>query len=244
MQLKIYDDHHGLSDAAATDIISLVRTKPDAVVCLASGETPRLTCQLLVQKVKNEKLDISRLTLIGLDEWVNIPPDNEGSCHYFFKNELINPLQISERQVHLFNAMSDKLQDECRRMDAVIRDKGGIDLMVVGIGMNGHIGFNEPGVSFDNYSHVIDLDDTTLTVGQKYFKSKVTLQKGITLGLRHLKESKKVYLLANGVKKAEVVRRTVEEKVTNEFPASIMQTHANGFVMVDKDAASSLKQKG
>jgi galactosamine-6-phosphate isomerase len=243
MQLKIYDDHHGLSDAAANDIISLVRNKPDAVVCLASGETPRLTCQFLVQKIKNEKADISRLTLIGLDEWVNIPPDNEGSCHYFFKNELINPLQIPERQVHLFNAMSDKLQDECRRMDAVVRDKGGIDLMVVGIGMNGHIGFNEPGVSFDNYSHVIDLDDTTLTVGQKYFKSKVTLQKGITLGLRHLSESKKVYLLANGTKKAEVVRRTVEEMVTNEFPASIMQTHANGFVMVDKDAASSLKQK-
>ncbi len=243
MQLKIYDDHHGLSDAAANDIISLVRNKPDAVVCLASGETPRLTCQFLVQKIKNEKADISRLTLIGLDEWVNIPPDNEGSCHYFFKNELINPLQIPERQVHLFNAMSDKLQDECRRMDAVVRDKGGIDLMVVGIGMNGHIGFNEPGVSFDNYSHVIDLDDTTLTVGQKYFKSKVTLQKGITLGLRHLSESKKVYLLANGTKKAEVVRRTVEEMVTNEFPASIMQTHANSFVMVDKDAASSLKQK-
>ncbi|HET9435003.1 MAG TPA: glucosamine-6-phosphate deaminase, partial [Chitinophagaceae bacterium] len=176
-------------------------------------------------------------------EWVNIPPANEGSCHYFFKNELASPLQIPEKQIHLFNAMSEKLQDECRKMDAVIRDKGGIDLMIVGIGMNGHIGFNEPGVSFDNYSHVIDLDDTTLTVGQKYFKSKVTLQKGITLGLKHLQESKKVFLLANGSKKAEVIRRTVEEKVTNTFPASIMQTHANGFVMVDQEAASLLNQK-
>jgi galactosamine-6-phosphate isomerase len=243
MHLKIYDDHQGLSDTAANEIVSLIRNKPGAVVCLASGETPRLTCQLLVQKLKNEKIDISQLTMIGLDEWVNVPPDSEGSCHYFFKNELINPLQIPEKQVHLFNAMSDKLQDECRKMDAVIRDKGGIDLMVVGIGMNGHIGFNEPGVSFDNYSHVIDLDDTTLTVGQKYFKSKVALQKGITLGLKHLQESKKVLLLANGTKKADVIRKTVEEKVTNTFPASIMQTHANGFVMVDKEAASLLKQK-
>jgi len=243
MHLKIYDDHQGLSDTAANEIVSLIRNKPGAVVCLASGETPRLTCQLLVQKLKNEKIDISQLTMIGLDEWVNVPPDNEGSCHYFFKNELINPLQIPEKQVHLFNAMSDKLQDECRKMDAVIRDKGGIDLMVVGIGMNGHIGFNEPGVSFDNYSHVIDLDDTTLTVGQKYFKAKATLQKGITLGLKHLQESKKVLLLANGTKKADVIRKTVEEKVTNTFPASIMQTHANGFVMVDKEAASLLKQK-
>ena len=243
MQLKIYDDHQGLSDTAANEIVSLIRNKPGAVLCLASGETPRLTCQLLVQKVKNENIDLSQLTMIGLDEWVNVPPDNEGSCHYFFKNELINPLQIPGKQVHLFNAMSDKLQDECRKMDAVIRDKGGIDLMLVGIGMNGHIGFNEPGVSFDNYSHVIDLDDTTLTVGQKYFKSKVALQKGITLGLKHLQESKKVLLLANGTKKADVIRKTVEEKVTNTFPASIMQTHANGFVMVDKEAASLLKQK-
>ena len=243
MHLKIYDDHQGLSDTAANEIVSLIRNKPGAVVCLASGETPRLTCQLLVQKVKNEKIDISQLTMIGLDEWVNVPPDNEGSCHYFFKNELINPLQIPEKQVHLFNAMSDKLQDECRKMDTVILDKGGIDLMVVGIGMNGHIGFNEPGVSFDNYSHVIDLDDTTLTVGQKYFKSKAALQKGITLGLKQLQESKKVLMLANGAKKADVIRKTVEEKVTNTFPASIMQTHANGFVMVDKEAASLLKQK-
>ena len=243
MQLKIYDDHHKLSDAVADEIMSLVKTKPGAVLCLASGETPRLTCQLFVQKVKNEKLDISQLTMIGLDEWVNIPPSNEGSCHYFFKNELINPLHIPEKQVHLFDAMSDKLEDECRRMDALIRNNGGIDLMLVGIGMNGHIGFNEPGVSFDNYSHVIDLDETTLTVGQKYFKSKATLQKGITLGLKHLQESKKVLLLANGAKKAGVVTKTVEEEVTNTFPASIMQTHANGFVMVDREAASLLKQK-
>ena len=120
--------------------------------------------------------------------------------------------------------------------------KGGIDLMIVGIGMNGHIGFNEPGVSFDNYSHVIDLDDTTLSVGQKYFKSKVSLQKGITLGLKHLQESKKVLLLANGKKKAEVIRRTVEGDLTNSFPASIMQKHAHGIVMIDEEAASSLTQ--
>jgi 6-phosphogluconolactonase/glucosamine-6-phosphate isomerase/deaminase len=127
-------------------------------------------------------------------------------------------------------------------MDAVIREKGGIDLMIVGIGMNGHIGFNEPGVSFDNYSHVIDLDETTLTVGQKYFKSKVNLQKGITLGLKHLLESKKVLLLANGKKKAEVIRRTAEENLTNTFPASIMQKHEHGIVMIDAEAASLLTQ--
>ena len=175
-----------------------------------------------------------------MDEWVNVPPDKEGSCHYFFRHELFDHLDIPESQLHLFDAMSGTLQEECRKMDALIFEKGGIDLMIVGIGMNGHIGFNEPGVSFDSYSHVIDLDDITLTVGQKYFKSQVSLQKGITLGLKHLQEAKKVLLLANGTKKAEVIKKTVTGELTNTFPASIMQKHYHGFVMVDEDAATLL----
>jgi galactosamine-6-phosphate isomerase len=242
MQLKIYSDHQSLSDAAANEIIDLVKRKPNAVLCLASGDTPRLTCRLLAEKVSKDKVDVSQCTFVGLDEWVGIPPDNDGSCHYFFHHELFEPLHLSEKQIHLFDAVTDKLQDECPKMDAVILEKGGIDLMIVGIGMNGHIGFNEPGVSFDNFSHVIDLDDTTLSVGQKYFKTKVSLQKGITLGLKHLQESKKVLLLANGSKKAEVIKKTVEGEITDSFPASIMQTHPNGFVMIDKEAASLLTQ--
>ena len=138
--------------------------------------------------------------------------------------------------------MSGDLREECTKMDAVIRNKGGIDLIVVGIGMNVHIGFNEPGVSFDNYSHVIDLDETTISVGQKYFNTPVSLQKGITLGLKHLLNAKKAILIANGTKKAGVIRDTVEQKVNNNFPATVMQQHANGFVMIDEGAASLLNQ--
>ena len=243
MQLKIYKDHQGLSDAAANEVIELVKNKPDAVICLASGETPRLTCKLMVEKAVKEKVDLSRITFIGLDEWVGIPPENDGSCHYFFYTEIFKPLQFSSSQVHLFDALSGNLDEECKKADKLIAEKGGIDLMIVGIGMNGHIGFNEPGVSFDNYAHVIDLDETTITVGQKYFKTPVTLQKGITLGLKHLQQTKKVLLLANGTKKAEVVKQTVEGEITNKFPASIMQTHANGFVMIDDEAAGLLDQK-
>ena len=243
MQLKIYKDHQSLSDAAATEVIDLVKKKPGAVICMASGETPRLTCKLLVEKALAEKVDLNDITFIGLDEWVAIPPENEGSCHYFFQTEIFKPLHFSSSQVHLFDAMSTNLADECKKADAVIFEKGGIDLMIVGIGMNGHIGFNEPGVSFDNYAHVIALDNTTITVGQKYFKTPVTLQKGITLGLKHLQQSKKVLLLANGSKKAGVIKKTVEGEITNEFPASIMQTHANGFVMIDEDAAALLDSK-
>ncbi len=242
MELKIYQDYHALSEATASEIIDLVKNKPDAVLCLASGDTPRLTCQLFAEKALQQKTDLSRITFIGLDEWVGVPPENEGSCHYFFQHEVFEPLHFSANQINLFNAMSANLEKECQKMDKVIAEKGGIDLMIVGIGMNGHIGFNEPGVSFDNYSHVIELDDTTLTVGQKYFKTAVSLEKGITLGLKHLQESKKVILIANGTKKAGVIKKTVEEKVSNSFPASIMQKHSNGFVMIDEEAAGLLNR--
>ena len=242
MQLKIYKDYHSLSEAAATEIIELVKNKPDAVLCLASGDTPRLTCKLFAEKAIKEKIDLSNVTFIGLDEWVGIPPENEGSCHYFFQHEVLTPLHFSADQVHLFDAISENQEEECRKMDNIIFEKGGIDLMIVGIGMNGHIGFNEPGVSFDKHSHVIDLDDTTLSVGQKYFKTAVSLLKGITLGLNHLRESKKVLLLANGAKKAGVIQKTVEGEITLSFPASIMQKHSNGFVMIDEEAAGLIEK--
>ena len=207
MELKVYPGYTALSDAIADATIELIKAKPNAVICFASGNTPRLTCQLLVQKAKSQQVDTGKIVFIGLDEWVGIPPSNEGSCHYFFQHEVFEPLNLSPAQRHLFDAMSNNLDNECRKMDAVIAANGDIDLMIVGIGMNGHIGFNEPGVSFNNYSHVIDLDETTLTVGQKYFKTTVALQLGITLGLQHLLESKKAILIANGNKKAEVIKK-------------------------------------
>jgi galactosamine-6-phosphate isomerase len=242
MEIKTFKDHESLSAAVAAEILATLKNKPGAVICLASGETPRRTCQLLVELARRDKTDISQFTFIGLDEWVGIPPENAGSCHYFFQHELLDPLKIPNQQVHLFDGMSEDLREECTKMDAVIGEKGGIDLIVVGIGMNGHIGFNEPGVSFDNYSHVIDLDETTITVGQKYFTTPVSLQKGITLGLKHLLNAKKAILIANGTKKAGVIRDTVEQKVNNNFPATVMQQHANGFVMIDEGAASLLNQ--
>ena len=243
MELKVYKNYKDLSHAVADEVVELLKENPEAVICLASGDSPRLTCQLLVQQLKAEHVDTTRFTFIGLDEWVGIPPSNEGSCHYFFQHEIFKPMNLSMHQTHLFDATSRDLAEECEKMDAFIAQKKGIDLMIVGIGMNGHIGFNEPGVSFDNYSHVIDLDEMTLTVGQKYFKTAVPLQKGITLGLKHLLESKKAILMANGDKKASVIKKAAELDVTNNFPASIMQTHTNGAIMIDEEAASLLQVK-
>lgn len=238
MEVNIFDSYDELSQRTADEVINLIKQKPDAVICLASGNTPLGTCEWIVKKVKDEKIDISQCSFIGLDEWVGVPPENTGSCSCFFHHNLFEPLKISTEKIFLFDALSKDLNNECKKMDAIIQQKGGIDLMIVGIGMNGHIGFNEPGVDFRLLSHVIDLHETTITVGQKYFAGAIKLSQGITLGLGHLMNARKAILIANGKNKSEVIKKTVKEPVTNDFPASIMQKHPNGFVFVDNDAAS------
>ena len=242
MKVQIYKDYASLSLFAAEEIIRLIKEKPATVICLASGDSPKLTCELFTKKAKEENLDTSKFFFIGLDEWVGLAPDTAGSCHNDFKKRIFEPLDLSSLQYHLFNGLSDNLENECAAMDKIIYEKGGIDLMIVGIGMNGHIGFNEPGTAFDNLSHVINLDEITKSVGQKYFNNPVKLSKGITIGFGHLLNAKKVFLMASGLRKAEVIKKTIEGLVTESFPASIMQKHADGFILIDEEAGSLLSK--
>ncbi len=237
MQVIRFANFESLSEYAATIIAAAIKNKPTLTFCMASGHTPALTCDLLVQKIKAENIDCGAITFIGLDEWVGLPPTNTGSCSYFFTTKLFEPLQLQPSQYFIFNAMAQDLQSECAMMDAGIKKVSGIDIMLVGIGMNGHVGFNEPGTAFTSLCHVAELDDTTKTVGQKYFTATIELYKGITIGLQHLQNAKQVFLLANGSKKAAVIRATVEGTITENFPASIMQQHTNGFVLIDEEAA-------
>lgn len=243
MELKIFKDYEALSLAACEAIISVIKAKPDAVLCLATGQSPILTYELLVEKITANKIDISKITFIGLDEWVGIPPEVEGSCQHFLQTRLFKPLNVSASQTHLFNALAEDLENECSRMNNIIEAKGGIDLMLVGIGMNGHIGFNEPGVEIDNYTHVVELDETTKAVGQKkYFDKPVTIGKGITLGLQNFLEARFAIMIANGTKKAEIIKKAIEEPISTNVPATVMRMHKNSLLMIDEEAASLLKE--
>ena len=242
MNLYTFKNYEELSDFAAADIANAIKDNPSLTLCMASGDTPKLTAELLVKKLKEEKIDHSKFTFIGLDEWVGLRPTNTGSCYYFFQNKLIQPLQLKPSQYFLFNALSEDLKNECIKMDKFINERKEIDIMLVGIGMNGHIGFNEPGTPFTNLSHVIELDEITRSVGQKYFTDKVELSKGITIGFGHLMNAQKVYLMANGSKKTEVIKKAVEGPISENFPASIIQKHHDAIVLIDEDAGSLLKK--
>ena len=242
MKLTIEKDYDAMSLRAARYVTELVKTKHDALICIAAGDTPKLACDLIAQIAKKENIDFSGAHFVSLDEWVGIPPENEGSCQYFLRNYLFNPLRISQKNIHVFNAMAHDMQNECSKMDEFIRQRGAIDLIIVGVGRNGHIGFNEPGVNFELYSHVVDLDETTQTVGQKYFREQTTLKQGITIGLQHLIEARRAVLIANGIKKAEVMKEAIEGEIDIRMPASIMRKHADGEIILDKEAASLLSR--
>jgi glucosamine-6-phosphate isomerase len=236
MKLEVFSDNEEMSAAAADQMLQQIKQNPHSVLCLATGETPKRTYQILVNRILSEHINVSGLRVLALDEWWGIPPENPGSCHFFLHEYVFNPLRLSPAQRHVFNALARDEQSECEAMDKFIREAGGIDLMVVGIGVNGHVGFNEPGVDEQLYAHVIELDSTTQIIGQKYFDQQLELKKGITLGLAHFFESRKVLMLANGQKKASIIARALKDEISNQVPATFMRKHTNATMLLDREA--------
>jgi len=241
MITKVLTNYEEMSMHTADFIIQYVLNKPNAVLCLAGGDTPRKTYEYIVDAHNSGKADFSSVTFIGLDEFVGIGREDQGSCLEFLYQSLFIPMKIRDENIHFFDAKHSDLASECKRIDDVIFEMGGIDIILLGVGMNGHLGFNEPGVSFDHYSHVIDLDETSKTVGQKYFIGGRELSKGITLGIQHIMESKIAILIANGSKKANIIQKTLDEPVTNSIPSTVLKNHKESYLFVDKEASSSVK---
>ena len=236
MITQTFPDHDALSQHTAEYIAALVTQKPDALLCLASGDTPIETYRRFVALVRTGRVDVSRCTFVGLDEWVGFGPDDAGSCSFYVYRDLFRPLGLRSEQIHTFDAKASDLGAECARIDALIDSRGGLDLLLVGMGMNGHIALNEPGTPFTNGCHVVDLAESTITVGQKYFDNETILTRGITLGLRHLTEARDVILLVSGNKKAAMLNTALTGPVTEQVPASIVQTQPNVRIWVDEAA--------
>ena len=240
MTFHQFPNYAALSQYTAEHIAAIINQKPDALLCLASGDTPIETYRRFVDLVKAGQVDISQCTFVGLDEWVGFGPEDVGSCSYYVFRDLFTPLNLRPNQIHVFDAKAADLATECARIDALIQSRGGLDLLLVGMGLNGHIALNEPGTPFTLGCHVVELAESTKTVGQKYFEKETTLTQGITLGLRHLTKAREVILLVSGAKKAPMLRDALRGPVSEQIPATILQTHPNGQVWVDEAAGSLL----
>ncbi len=230
-----------MSRAAADLIVNQVNNKPASLLCFPSGESPAGVFKYLLDDMEAGKVDFSQCNFVGLDEWVGMDKDDDGSCTNFLFEKFFIPADISADKMRFFDAKATNLDASCRAMDAFIKEKGPLDVMMVGIGMNGHIGLNEPGTDFNLYAHHAPLAETTITVGQKYFKQQTVLTEGITLGLKHLQESKIPLLVAGGAKKADIIAQALQGEVTEQLPATIFQTLPSAMVFLDEGAASGLK---
>jgi glucosamine-6-phosphate isomerase len=241
MKIHTYPDYNTMSKAVADLVVTLVNQKPEALICFPSGESPTGMFDYLVQYVTRGFVDFSQTNFVGLDEWVGLSNENDGSCTHYLEKHFFKPLNIPSNKVKFFNATADDLDAECKAMNKHIDQLGGLDLMIVGVGLNGHIGLNEPGADFHSYAHHSPLAQITIDVAQKYFTNDTAvLTEGITLGLRHLAESAVPVLIAGGAKKAAIIAEALEGVVTNDVPASIFKTLPNAQVFLDNAAASQL----
>jgi glucosamine-6-phosphate isomerase len=240
MKQIVYKDYNELSVKTAERIAAIINAKPDALLCFPAGETSVGTFNHLIELNKKGKVSFKKCRIVGLDEWANIGAMKSENCFSFLKKHLFDHIDYSKRNLCFFDGESSNLKKECDKTDLFLKENGPIDMMLLGAGMNGHLGLNEPGTPFDLYSHIVYLDDTTKKVGQKYFSGKVELSAGITLGIKYIMESKTVILQLNGTRKAEVVKKIVEGEVSTALPASVIKNHKNSFLLIDKEAASLL----
>lgn len=240
MQLNIYPDKDAMSKATADLIVAQIHQKPDSLLCFPSGESPTLVLQFLVRYGQEGHVNFEHCRFVGLDEWIGMDENDEGSCrHYMYSNFFI-PLEIKADKIIFFNGKAEDPEKECEKMNRYIQENGPVDIMMVGLGMNGHIGLNEPGTDFNSYAHYAELDPVTVKVAQKYFDKTTALSGGITLGLRHVSEAKKAVLIVSGIKKAAILAQVLEAEITDKIPGTIIQSHQNAYIFSDQDAASEL----
>ena len=243
MQTIICKDFDAMSKWAAEKVAEELRRKPDALISFPGGDTPLGMVREFSRMVNAGEVDISKARFVMLDEWVGLNENDEGSCARFMKDNLFDLLEKPFAEVCLFNGRADDIEAERAKHEAFIREHGPITVSVLGIGMNGHLGFNESGVDFSLSSHIIPLHPVTRQVMSKYFGGReLPLTHGITQGIAQIMAADTVLVIANGAKKADIVRRAIEEPVTNEVPASVIQNHPNGYFALDEAAAADLKK--
>ncbi len=244
MRIIVCENYEEVSKKAAQMILSQVTLKPNSVLGLATGSTPIGMYENLVRLNKKGEIDFSEVRTFNLDEYYNLPKNNDQSYHYFMHKNLFDHINIKPENVHIPNGMTDDIDAECERYDELIKESGGVDIQVLGIGNNAHIGFNEPTVNFEKGTHLVELEESTIEANSRFFDNIEDVpKKAITMGVGSIFKSKKIMLIATGENKAEAIYNTVYGKVVPEVPASILQFHNDIVLILDKEAAKLLKEE-
>jgi glucosamine-6-phosphate deaminase len=229
-----------MSVAMAYVVAGKLEEEPSSVLMLPTGITPLGMYRRLVEMHRSEGLSFANATFFNLDEYLGLAPEHRASYHVYMKEHFYGLINADPARVFVPDGATPDPEAECERYEAAIREAGGIDVCVLGIGRNGHIGFNEPGAPFDSRTRVVELSESTRKVNASDFEADRAPERAITAGMATIFESKSVLLLASGANKAAAVAAAVEEDVSERIPASMLRSHPNTVLFLDEAAASDL----
>lgn len=241
MQIYRANDYEDMSKKAANIIASQVVLKPDCVLGLATGSTPIGAYKNLVEKYEQGDLDFSQVTTVNLDEYKGLPRENDQSYYYFMHDNLFDHVNVKPENTHLPDGTKEDANEECARYEELIRSLGGQDLQLLGLGHNGHIGFNEPDTVFEKTTHCVDLQESTIEANKRFFASADDVPKqAYTMGIGTIMQAKKILVVVSGEDKADTVAKAFFGPVTPEVPASILQFHKDVILVADEAALSKV----
>ncbi len=245
MRVIITKDYDAMSRRAAKFVRELIEKKPDAVIGFATGSTPIGLYKELIRMHKEEGIDFSKIVTFNLDEYIGLPKDHPESYHTFMWENLFKHINVNPSNVHIPDGTVPDVEAYCQWYEERIKKFGGIDLQILGIGRDGHIGFNEPGSSLGSRTRIKTLARETIEDNARFFDGDINKvpRQAITMGVGTIMEARTLLLLASGKNKAEAVKKTVEGPITAMVPASIMQLHPKAILVLDEEAASLLERE-
>lgn len=241
--MRIYEakDYQEMSRKAANILSAQVILKPDSVLGLATGSTPIGMYDQLVEWYKKGDLDFSKVKTVNLDEYKGLTHDNDQSYYYFMHEHLFDRVNIDPANTNVPDGTEEDPEKECARYEKLIESMGGVDIQLLGIGHNGHIGFNEPDSTFAKTTHCVDLAESTIEANKRFFASVDDVpRQAYTMGIGTIMKAKKILLIVNGESKADAVAKAFFGPVTPEVPASILQFHSDVVVIGDSAALSKI----
>ena len=235
-------DYNDLSRKAANIISAQVTMKPNCVLGLATGSSPEGLYAQLVDWYNKGDLDFTKVKSVNLDEYRGLSRENEQSYYYFMHKHLFDKVNIDVNNTYLPNGLAEDPEEECRRYDALIESLGGVDLQLLGMGHNGHIGFNEPGDHYDKGTHCVDLQPSTIEANKRFFASEDEVpRQAYTMGIGTIMKAKKILVVVSGAAKAKILKEALYGPITPLVPASVLQMHSDEIVIADEAALSAVR---
>lgn len=237
MKFVVKNDYQDMSKYVADIVAQLIKQKPNAVLGLATGSTPIGLYEELVKKYKNSEISFKDIKTVNLDEYVGLSGDHDQSYRYFMNDKLFNHIDIDKNNTYIPNGLADDLHEESKRYDEIIDSLGGQDIQILGIGENGHIGFNEPSSKLEANTHVEDLVESTIQANSRFFDSIDDVPKtAISMGMGKIFQAKQIILLASGKNKAKIMKSLKDSIITPLIPATFLKLHPNITIVMDKEA--------